>query len=57
MRKLRDQGVNIELNCCVITSTATTVHISASLQAAFSAVGIDLELTFYADESTVDLER
>jgi hypothetical protein len=39
MRKLRDQGVNIELTCCVITSTATTVHISAPLQAAFSALG------------------
>ena len=57
MRKLRDQGVNIVLNCCVITSSATTVHISASLQGAFSALGVDLEFTFYAHESKVDVVR
>lgn len=50
LAQLRDRGASIVLDCCVITSTTAKVHTSPAIQAAFSDMGIHLDITFYAHD-------
>jgi hypothetical protein len=51
LRSLQEGGATIELNCCLITSAGTTLRVPAEVQRELSALGVDLDITFYAHET------
>lgn len=53
---LRNGGATIELDCCIVSSARTAFRVPAEVQAEMSALGVDLDITFYVhgiDESAV----
>lgn len=47
VKGLKEQGVTIELNCC-LTAKVYCHHMASEILAQFGELGIDLEITFYS---------
>ena len=48
LQLLKQQGANIVIDCCISTSKTVAVDIPSELQLDLGALGVDLEISFYA---------
>jgi uncharacterized protein DUF4279 len=49
---LKQNGAAVVIDCFICTSEAVGIEVPATLQAELGALGIDLELNFYAHQET-----
>jgi len=48
LRGLRDSGITLEINCCVIASDTSAARLPYGVLAKFGSWGVDVDLTWYA---------